>query len=74
MCVAHHFTWSWPFAADITSAVGPLTSVPGIAERLPSVRATPAFLPVGKAPVTMPIRLWTLLVYWSSEVLMSLLM
>jgi len=61
-------------AADITSAVGPLTSVPGMAERLPSVSATPAFLPFGSAPVAMPIGLWTLLVYWSSDDLMSLLM
>ena len=74
MCVAHHLTASLPFAADITSAVAPLTSVPGMADKLPSVSATPAFLPVGSAPVTIPIRLWILLVYWSSDVLMSLLM
>ena len=52
-----HFTASLPLAADITRAVGPLTSVPGMAERLPSVSATPAFLPFGSAPVAMPIGL-----------------
>ena len=62
MCVAVNLTASAPFAADMTSAVGPLTSVPGMADRLPSVSATPAFLPVGSAPVTRPIRLWMLLV------------
>ena len=41
---------------------GPLTSVPGMADKLPSVRATPALLPLGNAPVTIPIRLWILLV------------
>ena len=46
----------------MTSAVGPLTSVPGMADRLPSVSATPALLPFGSAPVTIPIRLWMLLV------------
>ncbi len=54
MCVAVNLMESILFAADITNAVGPLTSVPGIADKLPSESATPAFLPVGNAPVTKP--------------------
>jgi hypothetical protein len=71
MCVEAHLTGSLLLDADITSAVAPLVSVPGMADRLPSVSATPSFLPVGNAPVIRPIRLWMLLVYWSGVDKMS---
>ena len=55
MCDEVYFTASMLFAADAASAVGPLVSVPGMADMLPSVRATRLFLPLGSAPVTSPI-------------------
>ena len=47
MCVAVHLMGSLPLVADIISAVAPLISVPGMADKLPSVSATPGYLPDG---------------------------
>ena len=44
-------TVSMACAADLISAVLPLTSVPGMAETLASVSATPFWRPLGSAPV-----------------------
>ena len=49
---------STAWAADLMSAVGPSVSVPGMAETLPSVKATPFLRPLGKAFMMEPYRLW----------------